>query len=152
MTVTSAGKTAVIHPVVVMKVQGVNCRALLDTRAGSSYASAALLKLLKVRPYQREVRQIEMLGAVTKQVEIFQVQVSSTSGDFCLDTEVTKVNKNQLLSLENPRYEQCLANYAHLRGIEMEDKDSKDIMPVHLILGASDYAKIKTETCSPCWK
>ena len=147
MTATSAGKTAVIHPVVVVKVQGVRCRALLDTGAGSSYASAALLKLLKVRPYQREVRQIEMmLGAVTKQVEIFQVQVSSTSGDLCLDTEVTKVDKNQLLSLENPRYEQCLAKYAHLKGIEMEDKDSKDIMPVHLILGASDYAKIKTET------
>ena len=147
MTATSAGKTAVIHPVVVVKVQGVRCRALLDTGAGSSYASAELLKLLKVRPYQREVRQIEMmLGAVTKQVEIFQVQVSSTSGDLCLDTEVTKVDKNQLLSLENPRYEQCLAKYAHLKGIEMEDKDSKDIMPVHLILGASDYAKIKTET------
>ena len=91
--------------------------------------------------------QIEMmLGAVTKQVEIFQVQVSSTSGDFCLDTEVTKVDKNQLISLENPRYEQCVAKYAHLKGIEMEDKDSKDIMPVHLILGASNYAKIKTET------
>ena len=147
MTATSAGKTAVIHPMVVVKVQGVRCRALLDTGAGSSYASAALLKLLKVRPYQRKVRQIEMmLGAVTKQVEIFQVQVSSTSGDLCLDTEVTKVDKNQLLSLENPRYEQCLAKYAHLKGIEMEDKDSKDIMPVHLILGASDYAKIKTET------
>lgn len=28
----------------------------------------------------------------------------------------------------------------------MEDKESKDILPVHLILGASDYAKIKTET------
>ena len=113
MTATSAGKTAVIHPVVVVKVQGVRCPALLDRGAGSSYASAALLKLLKVRPYQREVRQIEMmLGAVTKQVEIFQVQVSSTSGDLCLDTEVTKVDKNQLLSLENPRYEQCLAKYA----------------------------------------
>ena len=147
MTATSAEKTAVIHPVVVVKVQGVRCCALLDTGVGSSYASAALLKLLKVRPYQREVRQIEMmLGAVTKQVEIFQVQVSSTSGDLCSDTEVTKVDKNQLLSLENPRYEQCLAKYAHLKGIEMEDKDSKDIMPVHLILGASDYAKIKTET------
>ena len=149
MTATSAEKTAVIHPVVVVKVQGVRCRALLDTGAGSSYASEALLKLLKVRPYQREVRQIEMmLGAVTKQVEIFQVQVSSTSGDFCLDTEVTKVDKSQLLSLENPRYEQSLAKYAHLKGIEMEDKDSKDIMPVHLILGASDYAKIKTETAA----
>ena len=87
-----------------------------------------------------------MLGVVTKQVEIFQVQVSSTSGDFCLNTEATKVDKNQLLSLENPRYEQCLAKYAHLKGIEMKDKDNKDILPVHLILGASDYAKIKTET------
>ena len=84
MTATSAGKTAVIHPVMVVKA----------VVAGSCYASATLLKLLKVRPYQRKVRQIEMmLGAVTKQVEIFQVQVSSTSGDFCLDTEVTKVDK-----------------------------------------------------------
>ena len=87
-----------------------------------------------------------MLGAVTKEVEVFQVQVSSTSRDLSLTTEVTKVDKNQLLSLENPRYEQCLTNYAHLKGIEMEDKDSKDTLPVHLILGASDYARIKTET------
>ena len=150
MTATSAGKTAVIHPVVVVKVLGVKCRVLLDTGAGSSYASAALLNLLQVRPYHREVRQIEMmLGAVTKQVEIFQVQVSSTSGDFSLTTKVTKVDKNQLLSLENPHYEQCLTNYAHLKGIEMEDKDSKDTLPVHLILEASDYARIKTET-APC--
>ena len=48
------------------------CRALLDTGAGSSYASAALLNLLQVRPDQRQVRQIErMLGAATKKVEIF---------------------------------------------------------------------------------
>ena len=49
------------------------CRALLDTGAGSSYASAALLNLLQVRPDQRQVRQIErMLGAATKKVEIFK--------------------------------------------------------------------------------
>ena len=28
----------------------------------------------------------------------------------------------------------------------MEDKDSKDLLPVHLILGANDYTRIKTET------
>ena len=62
MTATSAEKTAVMHPVVV-KVQGVKCRA--HTGAGSSYTSAALLSLLRVRPCQREVRKIEMmLGAV----------------------------------------------------------------------------------------
>ena len=150
MTATSAGKTVVIRPVVVVKVLGMKCCALLGTGAGSSYASAALFNLLQVRPYQREVCQIQMmLGAVTKQVEIFQVQVSSTSGDFSLTAEVTEVDKNQLLSLENPCYEQCLTKYAHLKGIEMEDKDYKDTLPVHLILRASDYVKIKTET-APC--
>ena len=44
-----------------------------------------------------------MLGVVREQVEIFKVQVSSTSGDFCLNTEVTKVDKHQLLSLESCR-------------------------------------------------
>jgi len=48
--------------------------------------------------------------------------------------------------LENPRYEQYLVKYAHLKGIEMEDKDSKGILPVHLILRARDYAKIRTKT------
>ena len=33
----------VIHPVVVVKVNNIMCRALLDTGAGSSYASDALL-------------------------------------------------------------------------------------------------------------
>ena len=85
MTATSNGNASVIYPVVVVEVQGVKCRALLDTGAGSSYASAALLEHLRVRPHQREVRQIEiMLGVVTKSVEIFKVQDSSTNGDFCL--------------------------------------------------------------------
>ena len=67
MTATSAVKTAVIHPVVIVKVQGVKCCALLDTGVHSSCASAVLLDLLRVHPYQREVHQIEMmLGAVTK--------------------------------------------------------------------------------------
>ena len=144
LTAASAGNSAVIHPVVVVAVQGVKCRALLDTGAGSSYASAALLD---IQPHQREVRQIEMmLGTVTKNVEIFKVQVSSMKGDFSLVTEVTKVDKRQLLALNNPRYQQCLARYDHLKGIQMEDTDTKDTLPVHLILGASDYAKIKTET------
>jgi len=83
MTATSARKTAVIHPVVVVKVQGVKCRALLDTGVGSSSASAALLSLLRVCPYQHEIRQIEMMLGPVKQVELFHVQVSSISGDFC---------------------------------------------------------------------
>ena len=50
-----------------------------------------------------------MLDAVTMPGETFQVQVGSTSEELCLITEVTKVDENQLVSLENPRYEQSLA-------------------------------------------
>lgn len=38
-----------------------------------------------------------------------------------------------------------MVKYVYLKGIEMEDKDFKDILLVYFILGVSDYAKIKIE-------
>ncbi|KAK3755571.1 hypothetical protein QZH41_005950 [Actinostola sp. cb2023] len=57
-----------------------------------------------------------------------------------------RVNKQRLLDFDNPRYQDCISNHAHLVGVEMQDTDTKERLPVHLILGASDYAKIKTKT------
>ncbi|XP_022804811.1 uncharacterized protein LOC111342037 [Stylophora pistillata] len=147
MTTTSMERPTVIYPVVVVEVLGVKCRALIDTGAGSSCASATLLHRLKIRPHQREVRQIEiMMGVVTKPVEIFKVQISSLNGDFLLETDVTMVNRKQLLSMENPPYQQVLKRYDHFKRVKMDDMDTKDFLPVHLILGVCDYTKIKTET------
>ena len=87
-----------------------------------------------------------MMGVMTKPVELFNVKISSLKRDFTINTEVTKVHKRELLSLENPRYKQCLDKYEHLKGVEMDDLDNKNILPVNLILGASVYARIKTET------
>ena len=84
------------------------------------------------------------MGVMTKPVELFNVKISSLKRDFTINTEVTKVHKCEMLSLENPRYKQCLDKYEHL--VEMGDLDNKNIVPVNLILGASDYARIKTET------
>ena len=42
----TTGEGAVMYPVVVVIVDDIKCRALLDTGAGSSYASAALVKRL----------------------------------------------------------------------------------------------------------
>ena len=39
-----------------------------------------------------------------------------------------------------------LAKFPHLNGVKMHDNDEKPELPVHLILGASEYARIKTET------
>lgn len=147
MTAPSMEKQTVIYPVVVVEVLRVKCRALLDTGPGSSYASASLLDRLKIRRHQREVRQIEMMmGVVTTPVEIYKVEISSLKGDFLLETDVTKANKKQLLSLENPRYQQVLERYDHLKGVKMDDMDTKDFLPVHLILGVCEITKIKNET------
>jgi hypothetical protein len=48
------------------------------------------------------------------------------------------------LTLDNPKYKEIIANYSHLDGIIMQDEDEKERLPVHLILGAGDYSKIKT--------
>ena len=67
----ATGKGSVTYPVVVVSVGGVQCRALLDTGAGSSYASAALLDRLGKQPVRKEVRRIEMMmQATTREIDM----------------------------------------------------------------------------------
>ncbi|KAK3730894.1 hypothetical protein QZH41_012605 [Actinostola sp. cb2023] len=65
---------------------------------------------------------------------------------FKLSVEVTKVDKSELLYLDNPKYEELIKTYSHLKGIEMADHDEKDQLPVHLILGAGEFAKLKVSS------
>ena len=64
LTAACLANDAVVYLVVVVDVEGVRCRALLDTGAGSSYASATLLDRIDVRPDRRQVRKIEMMLGV----------------------------------------------------------------------------------------
>ena len=57
----AAGEGAVIYFVMVVDVDGIKCRALLDTDAGSSYASAALIKKLRKQPSRMEHKRIDMM-------------------------------------------------------------------------------------------
>ena len=146
MTAQNKGSEQVIYPVVVVDVNGVKCRALLDTGAGSSYASSAILDHLGIRPIREEFKRIEMmLGSTSKVIGVYGVTISSLNGKFRLKTEVTKVDRGTLLSLDNPKYGEVLQKYTHLERVHMDDDDTKAELPVHIILGASDYAKIKTE-------
>ena len=83
-----------------------------------------------------------MLHTTTKTVNIFQVQISSLARRFKINLKFRKVKK----SLSNPRYKELLNRYNQLKNVKLEDKDTKDLLPINLILGASDYAKIKTKT------
>ena len=55
LTAACLANNAVVYPVFVVEVEGVRCRALLDTGAGSSYTSATLLNRIGVRPGRHQV-------------------------------------------------------------------------------------------------
>ena len=124
----ATGDTTVTYLVVVVNVEGIKCRTLLDTRAGSSFASSTLLKHLKKRPINRE--------STNQVTEFHKLKISNVDGSFHLEMDVKKVNRSQLLSLGNPKYKEKVARFSHLQGIIMDDTDKKAELPIHLILGA----------------
>jgi len=147
MTAQNKETERVVYPVVVVEVNGIKCRALLDTGAGSSYASSAILEHLGNRTLHKEFKRIEMmLGSANKVIRVYCVTIDSLDGKFCLETEVTKVDRETLLTLDNSGYAEIMEKYPYLDGVHMDDSDEKPDLPVHIILGASTYAKIRTET------
>ena len=75
-------KVHFVYSVVKVSVEGVLCHALLDTGAGSSYASAALLERLPKCSCTKI-----MLGLTTGEVELSTIKVCSTDG-----SEELKIN------------------------------------------------------------
>ena len=145
-TMMTNEETRVVYPVVVVYVNGVKCRALLDTGAGSSYASSFLLDILNTQPIRKETKTIEMMMSSTNaKIEIFNVTIENLKKTFALQTEVNKVNRKVLINLPNPNYDTMKERYNHLRQVELNDNDTKPELPIHLILGASEYARIKTD-------
>ena len=94
MTTNHVGESAVIHPVVVVRVDGYKFRALLDGGASHSYCSSTFVKLVKARPNAAGLRQITMLmGVTTKTLHEFNVTMHAVTDNFQLDISVTKIDK-----------------------------------------------------------
>ena len=137
----------VVYPIVLVEIDGVKTHALLDTGAGSSYASTKLINFLNKRPKETLTKRIDMmLGSSTTDVEIYSANLGAIDGIFDMNIELTKVHKPQLLTLQNPNYTALLSKYSHLEGVKIEDNDTRARFPIHVVLGTSEYAKIKTST------
>ena len=67
-------------------------------------------------------------------------------GKFSPQAEVNKVDHKELLTLENPKCTEMVEQFSYLRGVTIQDDSEKPILPIHLILGPNEYAKIKTGT------
>ena len=139
MTATQIGDGPVVYPVVVVEVAGIKCRALLDSGAGSSYASAALLERIGAKPHHSGLRKIEMmLGASSRVMEVYRVKLNSVKGNFEMEAEVTKVEEPHLMMIDNPRYKELV------KGVTMDENDGRPCLPVHIILGNSECPRIST--------
>ena len=144
---TANGSNEGILPIIPIKVDGITCHALIDTGAGSSYASGKLIDLLKKKPCETKTKRVDMLmsSQVTK-LEVYNTLIESLDGNFSMSVKLTKVHKGELLTVDNPEYQQLIDNYSHLKGIKLDDFDTKEQLPVHVVLGSGEYARIKTDS------
>ena len=136
-----------LFPIVVVKVNEITVRALIDSGAGSSYASAKLIDLLHLKPCEVKTKRVDMLmGSCVERFETYETVMTSVDNKCQMYVKVTKVNKDKLLAIDNPNYEEIIARYPHLSGVKINDHDKKASLPVHVVLSGGEYARIKTET------
>ena len=127
-----------------VEVDGIRTHALLDTGAGSSYASSSLTNALKRKPKAVKTKRIEMmLGSTTTRVEIYAASIKSLDQKFELEIKMSKIDKPELMKLNNPNYAHLLERYKHLNGAKFEDPDTRTQIPIHLVLGLAIMPKLK---------
>ena len=87
-----------------------------------------------------------LMANTVKTFNIHKLEISDDNGTFTLETEVTQVDRDVIMNIPNPQYQDVLKKYSHLKGGKIIDEDTKKELPVQIILGATDCSRIKTST------
>ena len=120
---------------------------MIDTGAGSSYICTEVITEQRLKPVRKERRCIEqMFGIMEKNVEIYNVKIESKAFEgFSLDVKCINAEKDVLTYLPNPNVRKLKQGFPRLRRLPFSEEETKgEMMPVHLILGAADYQRIRT--------
>ena len=136
-----------LHPAVVAMVNGEKVRVMLDSEAGSLYVCTDLLTKLNLKRIRKEKKTIEQLyGTIKKNVEICNVKLSSLMfEDFTMNIECTNAEKNILTYLPSADINQAKKRDGRLRRLQFtDDNNANGLQPLHIIMGAADYQRIKT--------
>ena len=137
-----------VFPILVVCVNGMMTRALMDSGSGTSYISAHLVNMLNVKPSRYTSSRVEIMVAVKHvNLQMYEVEVSSLTEDYRTQVEFAKVDmKGPLLTVDNPNYREIVKKYSHLKGVEILDTDTKEKLPVHIVLGKNVFSRIKKPT------
>ena len=86
-----------------------------------------------------------MLHTTNTLTDIYEAEITNAKGDFTISTKFTKVDRAELISMPNLNYEVIVQTYTHLQGVHMKNSYNKGFLPVHVTLGAPEYANIETK-------
>ena len=137
-----------IHPTLVVEANGQKFRAMLDTGAGSSFASSTFIHHIEIKPAYWEAKSIEtMTTTMHQKFPVYGVKLWSTDGINSLDVKLNKLDRPVLTTLNNPRIADLKKKFPYLNGIQFDCEDEREQHPIHLILGVGDMVKIKAATC-----
>ena len=64
---------------------------------------------------------------------------------FEFTTDINAVDKDVLQDVPNPDYGTMLTKHPYLMGVKINENQTKATLPIHVILGANDFTKIKTQ-------
>ena len=144
---TAQGNQSAVHPTLRVKIGDEEVRVMIDTGATSSYICSDIVTKLKLTPVRKEKRCIEqMYGTVSKVVGVYEVTLQSLAVlGYNIKIECINAEKGILTCLPNPRIAELKERNLSLRELNLfEEETTCESMPVHLILGVSDYQRIRT--------
>ena len=72
----------------------------------------------------------------TKMIEVHKIKIDSLEENFHFDTEVTKVDRDKLFSLTNPRYKEIIEKFTYLNGM-MQDVDYPVLVNLETLVQSS---------------
>ena len=131
---------------VLVKVNEITVRTLIDSGAGSWYTSAKLIDMLHLKPHEVKTKRVDLLmGSCVESFETYEIAMTSIDNKYQMDVKLTKVHKDKLLAIDNPNYETIIACYSHMSDVKISDDDKKASLPVHVVLSGGEYARIKTD-------
>ena len=100
-----------------------------------------------MKPTKIETKNIDMLMmSKIGKLGVYDLEFRSIDHQFTLHMQVMKVNKMELLSIDNPNYDVLIKRYLHLKGVTVNNDETKALLPIHAVFGSGEYVKIKTKT------
>ena len=86
-----------------------------------------------------------MLYSATSKINIHDVKIENLQSDFEFKSELNAVNKDALLTVPNPSYKSMFNDYPHLKGVKMDEFQTRTVLPIYDILGVRDFTNLKTK-------